>query len=126
MDIAFIGKDGRAGMKATLTYVKYNNRYNFNLVSLTRLLMNGWKVTKGDKTGITIGNKDCNEIKIDIVIPTVCGTIFACRFIQDADIYAVSTVAGTTMNIEKVHRLLGHGDEELTWQMEKHLHWVIT
>ena len=116
MDIAgqFYGKDGSAGMKGTLTDVNYNNKYNFNLVSLTRLLMNGWKVTTGDNRGITVGNKDGNEIKFDIVIPTVRGAIFACRFIRDADIGAVSTDAGTTMNIEKVHRLLGHGDEEST------------
>ncbi len=65
-------------------------------------------------------------IKIGIVIPTVCGAIFACRFIRDADIGAVSTDAGTTMNIDKVHRLLGHGDEESTRQTAKHLNWVIT
>ncbi len=77
----FIGKDVSTGMKATLTDVNYNSMYNFNLVILTRLLMNGWKVTKGDKTGITVGSKDGSEIKFDIVIPTVCGAIFACRFI---------------------------------------------
>ncbi len=40
MDFAgqFIGKDGSSGIKATLTDVNYNNRYNFNLVSLIRLL----------------------------------------------------------------------------------------
>ncbi len=106
--------------------VNYNDRYNFNLVSLTRLLMNRWKVTKGDKTGITVGSKDGSEINFDIVIPTVRGAIFACRFIRDADIGAVSTDAGTTMNIDKAHRLLGHVDEESTRQTAKHLNWVIT
>ena len=105
--------------------MNYNNKYNLNLVSLTRLLMNGWKVTKGDNTGITVGNKNGSEIKFDIVVPTVCGAIFACRFRRDADIGAVSTDAGTTMNIEKAHRLLGHGDEESTWETAKHLNWVI-
>ncbi len=51
-------------MKATLTDLNYNNRYKFNLVSLTRLLMNGWRVTKGDQTDIIIGNKDGNEINL--------------------------------------------------------------
>ncbi len=50
MDVAgqFIGKDRSAGMKGTLTDVIYNDKYNFNLVSLTRLLMDDWKVTTGD------------------------------------------------------------------------------
>ena len=128
MDLAgqFVDKDGSSGMKGTLTDVNYNDRYNFNLISLTRLLVNGWKVTKGDKSGITVGNKDGSEINFDIVIPTVRGAIFACRFIRDADTGAVSTDAGTTMNIEKAHRLLGHGDEESTRQTAKHLNWVIT
>ncbi len=101
-------------MKLTLTGVNYNNRYSFNLVSLTRQLMNSWRVTKGYQTGITVGNKYDNEIKFDIVIPTVCGTIFACQFIQDADIGVASTDAGTKMNIENTHRLLGHGDNNST------------
>ncbi len=50
MDFAgqFIGKGGSLGIKANLTDVNYNNRYNFNLVSLTILLMNSWRFTKGD------------------------------------------------------------------------------
>ncbi len=80
MDFArqFIGKDGSSGIKVTLTDVNYNNRYNFNLVSLTKLLRKGWCAMKGDKTGITIGNKNGDEIKFDIVNPTVCRAIFAC------------------------------------------------
>ena len=54
----FIGKDGSSGMKATLTDVNYNPKYNFNLLSLTRLLMNGWRITSGDKTGITIKSEN--------------------------------------------------------------------
>ena len=76
--------------------------------------MNGWRITRGDKTGITIRNVNESEITFDIVIPTVRGAIFACRFIRDADINAASTDVGVRMNIEKAHRLLGHGDEEST------------
>ena len=122
----FIGKDGSSGMKATLTDVNYNPKYNFNLMSLTRLLMNGWRITRGDKTGITIRNVNESEITFDIVILTVRGAIFACRFIRDADINAASTDVGVRLNIEKVHRLLGHGDEESTRHTAKQLGWVIT
>ena len=122
----FIGKDGSSGMKATLTDVNYNPKYNFNLMSLTRLLMNGWRITSGNKTGITIRNMNKSEVTFDIVILTVRGAIFACRFIRDADINAVSTDVGVRMNIEKAHRLLGHGDEESTRHTAKQLGWVIT
>ena len=74
----FIGKDGSSGMKATLTEVNYNPKYNFNLLSLTRLLMNGWRITSGDKTGITIKIVNESEIVFDVVIITVRGAIFAC------------------------------------------------
>ena len=90
----FIGKDGSSGMKATLTEVNYNPKYNFNLLSLTRLLMNGWRITSGDKTGITIKSENGSEITFNIVILTVRGAIFARRFIRDADINAASTDAG--------------------------------
>ena len=74
----FIGKDGSSGMKATLTDVNYNPKYNFNLLSLTRLLMNGWRITRGDKSRIIVKNVNKSEIVFDIVILTVCGAIFAC------------------------------------------------
>ena len=117
----FIGKDGSSGMKATLTEVNYNPKYNFNLLSLTRLLINGWRITRGDKTGIIIKNVNKSEIVFDMVILTVRGAIFACRFIRDAYIDAASTDMGVRLNINKAHRLLGHGDEESTRQTAKHL-----
>ena len=36
----FVAKDGSLGLKATLTEVSVNKKYNFNLISLTRLLLN--------------------------------------------------------------------------------------
>ena len=43
----FLGKDGKPGLRTRLDDMSYNNRLNFNLMSLTRMLINGWKVTKG-------------------------------------------------------------------------------
>ena len=122
----FMAKDGGSGMKATLTEVNYNKTLNFNLMSLTRLLCNGWSIVKGDATGITVKNGKGGVIEFDIVILTARGAIFACRFIRDADINAASTEAGTRMNVQKAHGLLGHGDEESTRRTAKHLNWVIT
>ena len=108
----FVGKDGSLGMKATLMEVNYNDKYNFNLLSLTRLLMSSWSITREAKTGITVESESGKVINFDIVILTVHGAIFACGIIRDADINAASTDTGVRLNINTAHRLLGHGDKE--------------
>ena len=45
----FLGKDGKPGLKACLKDASFNAMLNFNLMSLTRMLVNGWKVTKGTR-----------------------------------------------------------------------------
>ena len=77
----YVTKDDTLGMKATLTEVNFNETHNFNLMSLTRLLMRGWNIEKGDKTGIYISDGDGNKVAFDIVTPATRGAVFACRFI---------------------------------------------
>ena len=74
----FLGKDGSFGMKMTLTEVKYNNKYNFNMLILTRLLMNGWSIISGDNIGIAIKSESGKVINFNIVILIVPVAIFAC------------------------------------------------
>lgn len=109
-----------------MTGVSYNNEANFNLMSLTRLLMNDWKIISGDTTGIFVEYSNGEQIKFGILIPTVRGAIMACRFVQDADIQVVSKDTGMSMCIQKARALLGHGDEESFRQTAKHLRWTIT
>ena len=79
-------------MKATLTDVNYSDSYNFNLMSLTRMMYRGWEITKGHATGITIVHGETGlVIDFDIVIKTVKGAMFACRYIRDAEVSAAST-----------------------------------
>jgi hypothetical protein len=87
----FVAKDGKLGVKAVLTDVSVNKKYNFNLLSLTRLLRNGWNITRGDETGIVIENEEGNRIAFDIVVLTAKGAIFACRFVMDVELSAVGT-----------------------------------
>ena len=121
----FLEKDGSSGIRACLTDVSFNEGLNFNLLSLSRMLVQGWKISSGNASGIQI-QKGENVIKFDIVIPTAKGAIIACRFIRDSDINATSTETGVRMGIEKAHRLLGHGDENSTRLTAKKLGWVIT
>lgn len=123
----FITDDGEPGIVATLTEVSVNQKYNFNLFSLTRLLTRGWHIARGDASSIVIEDKDGNRIVFDIVIRTARGAIYATRFIREtSEVSAVGTEAGTVMNINKAHALLGHSNEDTVRQTAKHLGWEIT
>jgi hypothetical protein len=116
----FVAKDG------FMTDVSVNKEYNFNLLSLTRLLRNGWNITRGDETGIVIENEEGNRITFDIVVLTAKGAIFACRFVRDMELSAVGTEAGINISITKAHGLLGHVHEGRARQIAKRLGWRLT
>ena len=121
-----IYKDGTRGCHTRLTCVKCNKDSNFNLFSLSRMLVTGWHIKKGDENGILIGNDKGDEICFDIVIKTAYGAIYAGRFIRKTEISAASVTKGVAMNVNKAHSLLGHGDEESTRATARHLGWTIT
>ena len=77
-------------MKACLEDVSCNERLNFNLMSLARMLINGSKVTKGVETGIQIAKGD-HVINFNNLIPTPKGAVFVCWFVGDTDLAAMST-----------------------------------
>ena len=120
----FVDKRGNRGISATLDDVKYNPTYNFNLLSLTKMMAKGWKVEGTED--MFIASKDGQVIKFDIKVHTATGTIYACRYVRNTDISAASTAHGTTMNIQKAHELLGHSNEDATREMAKQLGWSIT
>jgi len=122
----FVAKDGSSGIEATLCDVNYHSGYNFNLLSLSKLLQNGWEITRGDSAGIIVKKGNC-EVAFDILIPTRRSVIFACRFVRYQDSASVSlTGIGAKMSIGRAHGLLGHGSEESTRQTAKELGWTIT
>ena len=122
----FVTWDGTLGLKATLTNVNYNEKLNFNLISLTWLLCSGWSITSGNAAGIILTNGCGGVINFDIMIPTAHGAIFACWFVWDADVCVACTDVGTKMNILKAHGFLGHGDEETTRKTAQELSWMFT
>ena len=64
------------------TSIPVNDQLNFNLTSLTRMLIvNGWKVTKGDKTGIQIAKGD-HVIDFNIVILTPKGAVLRVSLLE--------------------------------------------
>jgi hypothetical protein len=69
------------GFKGTLPDVNYNEKLNFNLISLTQLLCNGWTITSRNATGIKLINRNGGINTFDIMIPTAHVAIFTCLFV---------------------------------------------
>ena len=113
-------------MRNVLLDCSYDKSFNFNLLSLTRLLCKGWRITKGDATGINVEDGNGGIIKIDILVRTAKVVVFACRFVWDAEITVASTDVGARININKVHGLLGHGNAEVTRKLAQEIGWIIT
>ena len=114
------------GTRAILPDYSYDKPFNFNLMSLTRLLCKGWHTIKGDVTGINVEDGNGGIIKFDIVVRTAKGVVFVCRFFRDAETATASTDVGTRMDINKAHGLLGHGNKEVTRKLGQELGWIIT
>jgi hypothetical protein len=114
------------GLKATSTDVNYNEKLNFNLISLSWLLCSGWSITFGSAACIILTNGSGGVINFDIVIHTACGAIFACLFVQDADVCVACNDVDTKMNIHKAHGLLGHGDDEQMRKTAQEISWILT
>ena len=53
----FENKDGEIGLTAELTDVRYDEKYNFNLFSLSKIMRNGWSL-RGNTNGITATKND--------------------------------------------------------------------
>ena len=53
------------------------------------MLINGWRETKGDETGIQIVKGD-HVIDFNLVIPTPKGAVIACQFVRDTELAASS------------------------------------
>ena len=86
MDISgqFVRRDGTMGLRAVLTGVGHTPSCNFNLLSLTKLMQNGWRITRGDADAIEVTHSTSSDIIVfDHVVRTRSGAIYATRFIRD-------------------------------------------
>jgi hypothetical protein len=54
---------------------------NFNVCSVTRLLIQGWSIAEGNANRIILRNSTGEQINFDIVVKTAKGAVFATRFI---------------------------------------------
>lgn len=64
------------GLKVMLKNLSYNDKHNFILLNLSRLIFkHGWKITCRDNTPIHNENGSGDSIEFDFVIPTARGAL---------------------------------------------------
>ena len=117
---------GNQQFEVTMTGVSLIPEGDFNLFSITRLLLAGWKLG-GNASSIWV-TKGQRTIRFDIRVTTAKGTlffIFMKRQIKKTEVSALLTT-GTTLSLTKAHTLLGHCNEEATKAAAGHFGWKIT
>ena len=119
----FCDKYGQEVLKATLTKVGLNRKLNFNLLSLTWMMQDGW-IMSGNKEEITV-TKDGMKISFDIVIPTNRGAVYAGCFQRNCQVGAAAMARTIPISITQAHTLLGHCDKNVTWRSAAALGWTI-
>ena len=95
---------------------------NFNLLSLTRLLQDGWEMS-GDAEAIVM-TKEGIKLSFDIVIPTGRGGALYCICLK-RNVDAMNASVTAKMPYEKAHSLLGHCNEDTTRKIAKLLGWEL-
>ena len=76
----FMTKDGGIGISATLTDVSFNANINYNLLSVSQMLTNGWKITSGDVKSIIMADNSGDIIVFKILVKTICGVVITILF----------------------------------------------
>ncbi len=126
--------------KAELKDMQVNEKFNFNLFSVTRMLQKGYTL-KGDEKSITL-EKGNHAFMFDSVIRTRGGALYCERFCrnknsssQDCDVASVvsDTSDETTtkakealkkifkINVKQAHEYLGHLSKDTTRLTAKYL-----
>ena len=95
----------------------------FNLFSVSKLMMKGWRLS-GDSTAMKLTNGR-DEIIFDIKIPSPRGMLYAIYIDRAVEMGQVATDK-PTLSVSKAHRLLGHPSEDTTRSTAKTLGWTLT
>jgi hypothetical protein len=120
-DMPFKTKDGATGQINDLHLI---NGSMFNLVSGTKLLLMGFKMT-GDENAIIYVKGD-QKLMFDIKIHTPEGVLFAARLMRTAQEVGGVAKQTKTVSIMEAHRELGHMNENMTRKAAAELGWTIT
>jgi len=113
-------KMGHPLMSVTLKDVVHTPSSRFNLLSLTRLMNEGWQL-KGNKNNLSI-EKNGQSINFDIVVPTRRGRLFCVNIQRNGEINTLAV----EISKDKAHKVLGHAGNEATVATAKALGWKLT
>ncbi len=108
------------GDSISLKDVKHSPTFVKNIVSLSKLLQDGYKITKGDVDCISL-EKDGLSIE---AIPQDDGLYYI--HLQQTNIVMTTTGEGHKCTLEKAHKLLGHTDIKTTKATAEKLKWNLT
>jgi hypothetical protein len=81
--VTYCDKEGTEKFDVVYGDVQMNERFNFNLLSVTNMLLKGYKL-KGGRYPLTVWNQN-QKIVIDIVIHTRNGALYFARFIRKSN-----------------------------------------
>lgn len=114
-------KDGTTGIMGG---VKLIPGFPFNLISGTKLLTLGFKIS-GDARGIKY-KKDGIKITFDIKVNTPERMVLATRLKRTATEVGGAVASVKTVSVKTAHDQLGHMSEKATRKTAKALGWTVT
>ncbi len=128
--VTYCHKDGNKIRSAELKDVQVNNRFNFNLFSITRMLAKGLKL-KGDNKSISKFKGACS-FEFDTVIHTKQGALYCARMKRKlVNNYSEVTNASVSdempvkqnlkTSMKRAHKCFGHLREMMTCAAAAHL-----
>ena len=129
LPVAVHDNKGQHVKDLTLEEVAHSPKCPFNLISVTKRLMNGWKVS-GDDTSIVLHKGDM-KVVFDIKINTDKGVVCAAdmqrvTINETGAVNAERPIKEVKQSIKQAHGKVGHPSEELTRMIAKALEWTIT
>ena len=95
----------------------------FNLLSVSKMLKQGWSLS-GNKQGLTL-SKNKARFTFDIVINTPQGVIFAMYLKRDSEVTGVAADVPVQKTLKQAHKQLGHSGTDSVRKTAKRLKWLI-
>jgi hypothetical protein len=123
-------KDGINQGNIILLDVMFLPNGKYNLISVTKVMENGWKL-EGDSNHIKL-KKDKKEFVFNIKINTSRGILFSVRIKNKKEMVAAIEDQGNTItatkkvDINDAHMLFGHLSENMMTTTAKRLGWCLT
>ncbi len=109
IDCTHCDKNGNKQLEMTLTGICHLERSNLNLLSLSRMLKQGWKMAATEES--IIMKKGALKIFFDLVISSKHGALHCAYFNCSGEVQGDALTNRVQMSIAKANAILGHGNE---------------